>query len=336
MVAKYLRALMESDTTQTIVRRLSRILVGSIITCMLIIMYLMTLVSQGASLPPVFRTLLYLMVAWVMAVTAYSLHVFWDVYKEEQELKESEETYRTVLSSILDSVGIGVSVISPDMQILSMNDFMQKRHPTVDVAHKPLCYKVFNNPPTDELCPDCPTRRTFEDGQLHESIREVGRGYIRKSVRIVSSPIRDDQDHLVAVAEVVEDITEQRRAEEALRESESKYRDVVERANDGIAIIQDEEIKYVNPSLARMVGGTPEELVGSPYNRYIAQAGAADFAEKYRKLLAGESVPAIQRAALQHKTGSDVPVELNVGQISYQGRPACLLLARDLSARGSA
>ena len=55
---------------------------------------------------------------------------------------------------------------------------------------------------------------------------------------------------------ILKDITERKRAEEALRESEEKYRNLVERANDGITIIQDATVRYANPALAKLWGGS--------------------------------------------------------------------------------
>jgi len=257
---------------QSMIRRLSRIFVGAVITCTAIIVYLMTLVQQGAQLPPVFRTLLYLMISWVLAVTAYAFHTFWEIYKEEQQLKESEETYKTILGGILDSLGLGVSVISQDMEVLSMNKVMEKRHPDVNVLKRPNCYEVFIRPPRDSVCSDCPVRETLLDGQVHVAIREIGHEAKQKSMRIVASPIRDDAGNLVAVAEVVEDITDSRRAEEALRESEERFRSLYDAMSEGVCLHEiiyddfgdavDYRILDVNPACEAITQLKRQNVVG--------------------------------------------------------------------------
>jgi PAS domain S-box-containing protein len=65
------------------------------------------------------------------------------------------------------------------------------------------------------------------------------------------------------------DISPQKKAEEALREGEEKYRNVVERSNDGIVIVQDGVIKYANPSLEIMSGYTADEAIDTPFTNYI-------------------------------------------------------------------
>ena len=50
------------------------------------------------------------------------------------------------------------------------------------------------------------------------------------------------------------DITERKQAQDALRQSEAKYRTLVEQANDGVIVIQDEQIKFANTRFAKMTG----------------------------------------------------------------------------------
>jgi len=317
-------------------RQTARLLVWTLAVLCLSIMTVLIVSSLGTELASLLRPILYIILCWVLLASTYACHSLWRLIRRQQSLRDAEEKCRSMLGGVLDSIGVGISVISPKMEVLSMNDFMQRRHPDIDLGQRPLCYKAFNDPPADDLCADCPTRKTFENGEAHEAVREVGRGYIRQSVRIVASPVRDTDGRLVAVAEMVEDITDQRRAEETLIEREGTYRDLVERANDGIAIFQDEEVRYVNPSLAGLVGEKPENLVGIPHLKFAAPDEAAKLSERYRKRIAGEDMPAIYKTAFQHKDGHEIPVEVNATKIAYQGRPAVLLIVRDISDRKQA
>ena len=126
---------------------------------------------------------------------------------------------------------------------------------------------------------------------------------------------------------------EKREAEEALRESEEKYRDLVERANDGICIIQDTIVKYANPRLAEMWGGTVEEVIDTPFTDYIYPDELPEVADRYKRRMAGEEVTPIYETILRRKDGSRVHAELNAGRIAYQGKPADLVLVRDITER---
>jgi len=61
----------------------------------------------------------------------------------EEALRKSEERFR----SVFDHIGVGIALISPDMEILVLNPQMRKWFPHVDADLKPLCYQSFNAPP---------------------------------------------------------------------------------------------------------------------------------------------------------------------------------------------
>ena len=118
------------------------------------------------------------------------------------------------------------------------------------------------------------------------------------------------------------DITDRLRAEAALQESENKYRTLVESAQDGIAIIQDDRVRYVNPRLAEMRGEPIADILGQPFGAYIqhdARAGVLDF---YARRSAGESLPATYETVLMRKDGSRVLAKVTTGTITFAGRPS--------------
>ena len=123
------------------------------------------------------------------------------------------------------------------------------------------------------------------------------------------------------------------RMEEALRESEEKYRNLVERANDGIAIVQDAIIEYVNPILAEIAGYTVEELVGTPFTHYVHPDDLPKVVDLYERRMAGEDVAPIYEIVVRHKDGSKTYVELNAGMVTYRGKPADFVIVRDITER---
>ncbi len=137
-----------------------------------------------------------------------------------RELLQSEEKYK----SVVNNIGIGVSLISPNMEILALNRQMVEWFPHIDVSQNPRCYREFNVPPRDDICSYCPTYKTLEDGEVHESITDTPSGDEIRNYRIVSSPIKDWQGKVTAAIEMVEDITEKKRKEEELQ----KYRENLE------------------------------------------------------------------------------------------------------------
>jgi PAS domain S-box-containing protein len=135
------------------------------------------------------------------------------------------------------------------------------------------------------------------------------------------------------VKELEKEAAEHKRAEEALWESEAKYREVVERANDGIAIIQDGLLKYVNPRLAEMTGYGVEEGTGSPFTNYIDPAELPEAVEYYERRMAGEEVATRYERRLRHENGSMIDTEISGGLITFQHKPADLVVIRDITQR---
>lgn len=123
------------------------------------------------------------------------------------------------------------------------------------------------------------------------------------------------------------------RALGALEERESQYQDLVERANDGIAIVQEGLLQHVNPRLASMLGYMVEEMEGTPYARYIAPDELPKVQHRYEQRMRGKPVPSIYETVLLHKDGKRVLVELNAGVVTYRGAPADCIFVRDITER---
>ncbi|NIM05730.1 MAG: PAS domain-containing protein, partial [Armatimonadetes bacterium] len=185
--------------------------------------------------------------------------------------KERLQHSAEILHAVIENIGIGISLISPKMQILELNRAMREWFPEVDVTRKPLCYRAFNDPPREGPCSYCPTIKTLRDGQVHEAITETpagSRGVV--NYRIVSTAIRDTAGEIVGAVEMVEDVTKRRRAEDeriravgealfksALLEAQS------EASIDGILVVDaDAKMLSFNQRFVEM-WGIPKKVIDS-------------------------------------------------------------------------
>jgi PAS domain S-box-containing protein len=146
-------------------------------------------------------------------------------------------------------------------------------------------------------------------------------------------PLKDTGGTVTSIMGISRDITERKRIEDALRESEEKYRTLVERAHDGIIVIQDGEVKFCNRRTAEMWGGDCGEIVGRPYREFVDPSEFPRLRENYERRMAGKEVPGRYDTRLMRKDGTSFPVDLNGGGIIYEGRIADLIVFRDNTER---
>lgn len=132
------------------------------------------------------------------------------------------------------------------------------------------------------------------------------------------------------------DITARKSAEQALRESEEKHRTLIERLNDGVIVLQDTIIKLANQRFTEMAGYQQQALLGTPLTDYLTPEENALLYDRYNQRMSGEAVRSIYETVMTRCDGSKIDLEVSVGVINYQGRPADLVLFRDIRERKKA
>ena len=136
--------------------------------------------------------------------------------------------------------------------------------------------------------------------------------------------IRDEKGTPVGLHGISRDITELKRTQEALRESEERYRQITENSLTGIYVYQDGRSAYANRRLAEMLGHNPEEILGIPFLDAIHPDDRNMVKEMAQARLAGQPAPNHYELRLLHKDGHTVWSEVLSHRIDYQGRPGIL------------
>ena len=123
-----------------------------------------------------------------------------------------------------------------------------------------------------------------------------------------------------------------KRAQDALQESEEKYRTLVEHCQDGVFLIQDEKLLFINPAFSEIIGYLPEEMCGADFWTFIAPDDRAMVRERYLERLAGRNVPDAYEFSLLHKDGgAAVTINMSVGIVNFQGRSAHIGTVRNIT-----
>jgi PAS domain S-box-containing protein len=247
--------------------------------------------------------------------------------KAEEELRRSEAFSRQV---ILSSPLAMVVSRGPSEEHILVNDrftalFGYSDEEVRDVAAWwPRAY------------PD-PQYRAFVGSQWNALVNRATRGETDKltmeaRVRCKDGSFRDIEFHLSLVNDLhlvtFVDLTEHKRAEKELRESEAKFRSVSDLAACAIWIIQDGRIVYLNQSVVNITGYSHEELLAMDAQQLVLP----EFRETLRSRAdAGRRLTNFQYK-IRNKAGEERWLELTDNLISYEGRPAILCSAFDITA----
>jgi len=238
-------------------------------------------------------------------------------------LRELKKEFEIQVQEIVDSQGLVSALKEGDFDI-AITDYQLKWSNGLEILGK-----------IKSRYPDCPVIMFTGTGNEEIAVEAMKDGL---DDYVVKSP-----KHFKRLPAAIKAAMQQarqrqtiRETQEALRESEEKFRTLVERANDGITIIRDTIVRYVNPRFAEIWGGTVDEIIGTSFVDYVHPDDRAKVVERYKRRMAGEDVIPIYEAGLRRKDGSKVYAELNTGITTYEGRPANLVIVRDITERKQA
>jgi PAS domain S-box-containing protein len=250
--------------------------------------------------------------------------------RAEEALRESEQKYRSLFEHATDSIFI----IDPDTgRFLDCNKNAAAR--LGYTKEELLNLKVFEINP-----PDAPAdiKARFKKQIAGDSItfetshRRKDGTYmpVEISTRLV------DYGGQKVLQALVRDITERKKVEEVLKESEEKFRTLVEESNDGIVIIQEDLLVFANPKMLELSGFAMEEVQGRPFSDFIAPEHLEKVREWYTKGVSGEELPSRYEIEVITRDGSKMPIEVSASLIEYHGRPAVIAILRDITERKKA
>jgi PAS domain S-box-containing protein len=236
----------------------------------------------------------------------------------EAALAESEERFR----ALFENAPLGIYRSTPDGRILMANPALLRmlgQSSFEELAARNLETAGFTSRhPRSEF-----TARMEQDGEVSgletEWVRRDGSVII---VRESAKARRGDDGRIQYYEGIAEDITERRGIEEALRQSQERYRDLVENLDDVVFSTDAEgRFTYVSPAV-RKFGYTPAEFLGRPFRDFVHADDLSAVAQSFARILAG-AAEAIE-FRVYDKQGSIRHIRSSSRIVLENGRPVGL------------
>jgi len=263
----------------------------------------------------------------------YVFSVIRDITVKKQvqdEIVRARDEWESTFNAVPDLIAI----IDEQYKVIRVNRAMADR---LGMAPEAViggyCYELVHhteNPPAI-----CPHTLLLEDSQCHST--EVHEDNLNGDFFLTVAPVRDPSGALRGSVHILREITEQKRAEQRIQESEAKFREIFDSANDAIHLDEVDERGLpgsfidVNAMACRMLQYNKDELLNK---------NPLDLATGYHSIpldrIGGElkaKGSVIFETEHKRKDGSIVPVEVNAHVVVIRGRQMVLSIIRDLSRR---
>ena len=250
----------------------------------------------------------------------------------EKALHEAEERYRHIFENATEGIfqaSIGGRFISANPALAHLHGYDSPSELIEAIGsirdqlfrdpdlHRELIRLVKEHDAVSNF--EAPMRR--KDGSEH---------WVSVNVRA----FRNDEGRILFYEGTMRDITKRREAEQALAESEERYRTVIEHSNDGIAIARGGVHEYVNSRFVTMFGyDSPDEIVGKPISLIVHPDDRERVLNIHTRRWKGQPVPARYEFQGVTKTGTAISIEVSAAEVTYRNEPLLLVFLRDVSER---
>ncbi len=243
-----------------------------------------------------------------------------------EDLRKSEQEKAVILDAMTELV----LYLDRDLRVIWANKAMlnafKMKPGQLNGKH---CYEGLHN--RSKACRICPAERSLRTGEPQEVLDLTS---YEKNWVLRSYPVRDEKGAIIGIVEIVTDITERRMAEEAMRRSEQKFRELFENANDMIFLLDFEgKILSCNAAAARTYGYEPDQMEGMSLLELLDPEYLPVVKDLFRKKHS-DLVTNPQEFLTYTRTGEPVWVEINARSVIGKGKPVAVHgIARNITER---
>ena len=239
--------------------------------------------------------------------------------RAEEALKESEEKYRDLVENLTEVI----YALKPSGEVIYVSPAVKS---LIGYSPKEIKGQSFAGLMHEDDLPQASKRiqKILSGASVTGEYRIRAKSGQIRWIRTSSRPVFKE-NHITGIQGILTDITESKEAEKELKESEKKYRELIEKSLQGVVIIQDSRIVFANNALARITGFTVKELLSLTPERMKVLIHPEDQERVWGLLenrLAGKALPPHYECRGIRKDGSVMWMEIFAHQIIFNGKPA--------------
>ncbi len=251
---------------------------------------------------------------------------------EHKKAEQSLSIERARLDQLFENAQEAIVMIDPESRVLRVNDEFEKMfgYPEDEIISKPLDELIASE--DDQKKAASITKEVAQGKNVAFEAVRLTKDRTAIHVSVLASPIMVD-GKLEASYGIYRDITMRKKKEEELRQSEEKYRAVLEQSADNIYIldVQTKKILEANDTLQKLLGYSAEEMKGLKIYDFVMH-DQKDIDQKI-VAMAKQKRAFVGKRQYRRKDGTPVEVEVSAHLITYGDREALCVVSRDISIR---
>ncbi len=255
------------------------------------------------------------------------------------ELRQAQENLRQTnqqLNALIQASPLGISALDTEGRV---------------TLWSPACERLYGWTQAEVLGQEPPMGPEEMVEEVRQQIREEllgtqrsGEIYSRRrkdgtivDISLSTAPLRDSRGNITGSMAIYEDISQRKQAEQALRESETKFRSIFENSRDAIDVTQAGRHAYVNPAFLQLFGysGSDEVIGLSLFDLVVPEERPRVMQISGRRTL-GQDTPGNYETRGLRKDGSQFDLEVKADTYELQGKRYTLAVMRDVSERKQA
>jgi PAS domain S-box-containing protein len=240
---------------------------------------------------------------------------------------KNKKLFNKEISDILRGITDIIKVYNTDYTVAFFNEagyeFYNKK--PEEVIGK-LCFEVLGR---SARCENCPFEQIMETKEMVATERYIPE--LNKYMDVCCNPVFDDTGEIIFIVERLKDITEKKILELVLKDSEIKYKEIVNSFPEAIVIIQDNKVVLANNEVFKLFRIKTEDFTGNSIYRYLPPKYLKIIHRKIREIVKNNTKNMLYNIKFNCYGNNITDIQTTSSAISYNGSPAVLSVITDVT-----